>query len=143
MTNRCLRAANRGLYLGTSLLVLAACAYTLWRGGRPEWQLWLAGAAALATLLWGGHYAFLRYEVDAQGITRRSLFGKRQHLAWNELEEARFEQEEGMGTARATLHFRAKEGAATPALTLSSDLLPLDAVEELAAELREQGILPS
>ncbi len=138
MSFRCLRAANHGFYLGTTVLVLAACTYTLWQGGRPVWQLWLAGLAGLATLLWGASYALLRYLVDAEGVTRRSLFGTRR-LLWSELAEATLEEQEGMGTARCTIHLRSRNGAG---LALSSDLLPLDAVQELAAELREQGILP-
>ncbi len=42
MNFRCLRAANRGLYLGTMLLVLGACAYAGRgrgrRAGGPGWR---------------------------------------------------------------------------------------------------------
>ncbi len=139
MNYRSLRAANRGLYLGTTLLVLTACGYTLWRGNRPEWQLWLAGAAALTTLFWGMYYALLRYQVDALGVSRHSFFLTRERILWEELAEATLEQQDSMGTARCAITLRAKNGRS---LTLSSDQLPLDEVEQLAAELREQGHLP-
>ncbi len=139
MTYRSLRAANGGLYLATSLLVLAACAYALLQGGRPAWQQWLAGAAALTALVWGGYYALLRYQVDALGISRHSFFVTREHILWEELAEATFEEQENMGIARCTLCLRAHHGTT---LTLSSDLLALDAILELANELRERGLLP-
>ncbi len=140
MTFRSLRAANRGLYLGTTLLVLAACAYTLWQGGRPAWQQGLAAAAALTTLLWGMYYALLRYQVDALGVSHHSFFLTRQRILWEELAEAQWEEQDNMGTARCALHLRARDGRS---LTLSSDLLPLDALHDLATELRQQGLLLS
>ena len=139
MSYRCLRAANRGLYLGTSLLVAAACGYTLWRGEHPAWQLAAAAAAGLITLLWGSFYVLLRYEVDAEGVTRRSLLGKR-CLLWAELAEASVQEQEGMGVARCAIHLRSQGGAS---LCLSSDVLPLDEVEQLAADMRREGLLPT
>ncbi len=139
MNFRSIRAANQGLYLGTSLLVLAACAYTLWRGERPEWQLWLAGLAALITLAWGGYYALLRYQVDAQGVSRHSFFMVRERILWSELTQAEYEEHDSMGTARSTLRLHAQDGRG---LTLTSDLLPPNALAELADDLRSQGLLP-
>ncbi len=139
MNYHSLRAANRGLYLGMTLLVVAACACVLWQADRPDWQQWLAGAAALATLVWGGHYALLRYQVDALGVSRHIFGVTRERILWEELAEATLEQQETMGTARCTLRLRAKDSRT---LTLSSDLLPLDAMEELAADLRQHGYLP-
>ncbi len=139
MNFRCLRAANRGLYLGTTLLVLGAVAYVLWQGGRPEWQQWLAAAAALITLIWGGYYALLRYQVDALGVSCHSFFFTRCRILWEELESVDVDEQDAMGTARCALTLRAKDGRS---LTLSSDQLALDEVEELAAELRERGYLP-
>ncbi len=138
MTFRSLRAANRGLYLGTTLLVLGAVAYVLWRGGRPDWQQWLAAAAALISLLWGSYYILLRYQVDALGVSRYSFFLCRERILWEELAEATLDEQESMGTARCTLTLRAKDGRT---LTLSSDLLSLDALETLAADMRQQGFL--
>ncbi len=134
MTFRCLRPANRGLYLGTTLLVLGAVAFVLWRGGRPEWQQWLAVAAALICLLWGMYYALLRYQVDALGVSHHSFFMTRQRILWEELAEVSADRQEAMGTARCTLTLRAQDGRT---LTLSSDLLALSELEELAEELEE------
>ncbi len=134
---RSLRAANRGLYLGTSLLVLAACGYTAWRGGAAEWQLWAAGVAAVAILLWGGYYAGLRYQVDAEGVSRHTFFSHRRIL-WAELASADIEERDSQGVACCRIHFDAPGRR----LTLASDVLPLDEVQELAAELRDKGVLP-
>ncbi len=138
MNFRSLRAANQGLYLGTTLLVLGACGYTLWRGERPEWQLWLAAAAALAALVWGGYYVMLRYQVDALGVTRHSLLG-RTCILWEELEKATLEEQHSPGTTHCAIHLRSNNGTT---LTLSSDLLALDAIEEFATDLRAHGLLP-
>ncbi len=134
---RSLRAANRGLYLGTSLLVLAACGYAVWRGATP-WQAWLAAAAALATLLWGGYYAGLRYQVDAEGVSRHTFFTHRRVL-WSELTSADIEEQESMGVAACRIHLDSAGGR----ITLSSDVLALDEVQELAADLRRVGLLPA
>ncbi len=134
---RSLRAANRGLYLGTALLVLAACAYTWWRGNAEPWQLWAAGLASLATLLWGGYYAGLRYQVDAEGVSRHT-FTTHRSLRWAELASADIEERDSQGVAVCRIHLSAPGCC----ITLSSDVLALDEVRELAAELREKGILP-
>ena len=39
------------------------------------WQQVAAVVAAVVTPAWAAHFALLRYTVDAQGITRRSLSG--------------------------------------------------------------------
>ncbi len=134
MNFRSLRAANRGLYLGTTLLVLGVCAYTLLYAERPDWQQWLAAAAALITLLWGGYYALLRYQVDALGVSRHSFFMTRERILWDELAEVLLDEQDSMGTARCTITLRAQDGRS---LTLSSDLLPLEELTLLADELRE------
>ncbi len=147
MTFRSLRAANRGLYLGMTLLVAGVCLYTLLGKAAPVplWQQAAAAAAALVTLLWGGSYALLRYQVDAEGISRHrlplplSLSGLHNRILWAELDRVEHEEEQSPGTTRLTLRFIAKDGRS---LTLSSDLLPLDALEELTTELRHHGLLP-
>ncbi len=138
MNYRSLKAANQGLYLGSTLLALAACAYAIMDGERPAWQQWLAGGASLVTLIWGSYYALLRYQVDALGVSRHSFFMLRERILWEELEEASLEEQDTMGTARCAITLRAKDGRT---LTLSSDLLSLDALEELAADMRRQGYL--
>ncbi len=136
MSFRTLRAANQGLYLVTSLFVLAACAYALLREPEP-WQAALAAAAALATIVWGGYYVSLRFQVDAEGVSRRAFFTCRRIL-WKELTSATCERESGAEMARCTIRLASPSGD----MEISSDLLPLDAVEELAAEMRAAGVLP-
>ncbi len=118
--------------------MLGACAWALAHGERPLWQLWLAGAAALITLIWGGYYALLRYQVDALGISHHSFFCTRNRILWEELDGVTVDEQDSMGTARCTITLRAKDGRT---LTLSSDLLPLEEVQELAAELRPEGAI--
>ncbi len=139
MSYRCLRAANRGMYLGTTLLVLAACAYTLGFTERPAWQQCLAGLAALVTLVWGLYYALLRYEVSAQGVSHHSFGRIRCRILWEELAEATLDEQENMGMASCALTLRAQDGRS---LCLSSELLAPEELQLLIAELREHGHLP-
>ncbi len=137
MDFRSLRAANRELYLGTTLLVLGACFYALVCKEVPTWQMGLIALAALTATLWGGYFTLLRYQIDAEGVSR-SLPGCR--ILWEELDHAELEEEHRPGTTRMAIHFCARNGTR---LTLSSDLLRLEEVEELADELRRHGYLPA
>ncbi len=136
MNFRTLRAANHGLYLSASMMLLLICAYTVWRGAEP-WQTRVAAAASLATLLWGGYYAGLRYQVDAEGVSRHTFFTHRR-IAWADLSGAELEEHDSQSIAVCRIHL------SSPAvnITLSSDVLSLDEVQDLAAEMREKGILP-
>lgn len=135
MTFRTLRCANAGLYLCATTLVWGAAAYTLCCRD-VLWQQVTAAAAALVSLVWGGHYVYLRFTVDDSGVERRSLFGTRK-LLWSELTEARLQEQHTEETCSLTLFLLSPAGH----MTLSSDLLPPEEMEALAAELREAGYL--
>lgn len=127
---RTLRCANAALYAGFTLIVWAAALYA---GLFREADIFIqagATAACLVSLLWGGYYVLLRYEVDAGGITRRRL-GRGTRLNWADLTCARLQQTDTQETISVTLYLE------TPAasLTLSSDYLAPDDVLELAREL--------
>ena len=58
-------------------------------------------------------------------------------LKWAELSSATLQESQNQGTASCTLLLTAGETS----LRISSDLLPLEEVQELAGELRESGLL--
>ena len=100
------------------------------------WQQIAAVAAAIITPAWAAHYAILRFTVDAAGITRRSMRGST-CIKWAELSSATLQECHNQGTASCTIHLQAGKQK----MSISSDLLPLDDVQELAKELRESGLL--
>ena len=132
---RTLRCANAQLYTGASLLVLGAAIYVLCCKD-ALWQQVTAVLAAVITPLWAAHYAALRYTVDSTGVTRRSLLGTTT-LRWDSLTSATLRETQTQATESCSIDLQAGEQI----MTLSSDLLPLDDVKELAAELRQLGIL--
>lgn len=130
-----LRPANYALYIAATLLIFAAAAYSL--VVHLAWYQQLAAAlAVLIALPWGGHYAFLRYELDEHGITRKGLFGSK-HIPWGEGTTLSLQEEHTQETARLSLRITRSEDA----MELSSDLLPLDKLEELVNDLRKRGAL--
>lgn len=130
-----LRPANCALYIAATLLILAAAAYSL--AVHLAWYQQLAAVlAVLIALPWGGHYAFLRYELDEQGITRKGLFGSK-HIPWGEGTALSLHEEHTQETSRLTLCITRGEDT----MELSSDILPLDKLEELVNDLRQRGAL--
>ena len=134
-TFRILRCANAQLYIAAAILMLGAAAYVLCCKD-VLWQQSTAVAAAIITPVWAAHYAILRFTVDATGITRRSMWGSTS-IKWAELSSATLQESHNQGTASCTIHLQAGEQR----MSISSDLLPLDDVQELAKELRECGLL--
>lgn len=134
-TFRIIRCANAQLYIGAAILVLAAAVYVLCCK-EELWQQLTAVAAAIITPLWAAHFSALRYTVDSTGITRRSLYGTTT-LRWDQLTGATLQETRTHEIESCTIHLQ----AGTVQLQLSSDLLPLETVQELAAELREMGLL--
>lgn len=120
------------------LFVIFACAYVLVTRE-------LSKSAALATVvcgglccLWGVYYVLLRFRVNETGITRTAFF-RAKTFSWQALTGAEIEETEqnGMASCKITLHF------ASVSLVLSSELFSLDALQELAADLRSAGMLPA
>lgn len=134
-TYRTLRCANAQLYTGAALLVIASAIYVLCCKD-TLWQQVVAVLSALITPLWAAHYAVLRYTVDSTGVTRRSLRGTTT-LRWDSLTAATLHETQTQATESCSIDLRAGEQN----MTLSSDVLPLDDVKELAEELRQLGIL--
>ncbi len=133
-TYRNLRCANAQLYIAATIMVLAAAIYVLCCKD-TLWQQVVAVFATIITPVWAAHYAILRFTVTAEGITRRSLRGTTT-LRWAELTSATIQETRNQATESCTIHLQA--GAAN--ICISSDLLPLEEVQELAKELRESGL---
>ena len=133
---RIIRCANAQLYIGAAVLVLGSAAYVLCCKDEL-WQQMVAILAAVCTPLWAAHYAALRYTVTREGITRRSLIGTAS-IHWADLSNASITETSNQGTASCCIHLQ----AGTVSMKISSDLLPLEEVQNLAKELRECGLLP-
>lgn len=133
---RTLRCANAGLYICAALMVLGAAVYVLCCKD-VLWQQIAAIAAALITPVWAAHYALLRFTITHTGITRHSLFGSTT-MNWADISCAEIREICTQGTASCTIHLQTN----SKTLRISSDLFPLDDVQELAAELQRCGIIP-
>lgn len=136
MTTRVLRCANGPLYMGFVLGIIAAVVYVCATKLTGGWEILGVLLLTLIAALWGGFYYVLRFRIDAEGITR-SLLWYRRSIRWAEITEAELHHIQSPGTESYTITLR----SATEAITLSSDLLPLHQVEELAEELKAAGIL--
>ncbi len=132
---RTLRCANAALYLAASVLVLGAAIYVLCCKD-ALWQQVAAVAAAIITPVWSIHYIVLSFTITEEGITRRSLLGTTT-LQWSEITTATVQETQNQGTASCTIQLESPRGS----LRISSDLLPLEDVQDLARELRESGRL--
>ncbi len=132
---RILRCANAHLYLGASLLVLGAAAYVLCCKDET-WQHLTAILAAVCTPLWAAYYIALRYTVNETGITRRGICGTTT-LNWAELTSATCTETHNQGTASCTIDLE----FGNRKMRISSDLLPLEEVQELAKDLRDSKLL--
>ena len=137
MPFRTLHCANGALYLIMSLAV-AACAAWAIASGRicTAWQVGAVVLATLAALVWGGFYALLRWEVGPEGISRCLL--RRRFYPWHSLKAARTHRSDRNGVATCTLELCFAEGE----LELSSQLLPLEALEQLRDDLAAAGLMP-
>lgn len=134
-TFRVLRCANAQLYLAASILMLGAAAYVLCCKD-ALWQQITAVLAAICTPVWAAHFIALRFTVTGQGITRRSLWGTTS-LRWADLTAASVSSTSNQGTASCTINLQ----AGPVSMRISSDLLPLEEVENLAKELEACELL--
>ncbi len=132
---RTLRCANAHLYTAATLIVLAAAIYVLCSKD-TLWQQATAAAAIIITPAWAAYYAVLRITIDATGVTRRSLTGSTS-LIWSELSSATLQETSTPGTESCTINLCS--GATR--ISISSDLFPLEEVQELARELTECKLL--
>ena len=134
-TFRTLRCANAQLYIGATLMVLAAAIYVLCSKD-TLWQQIAAAAAIIITPVWAAHYAVLRITVDTTGVTRRAITGTTR-LTWSNLNSATLRETSTPGTESCNIDLCAGESR----ITISSDLFPLEEVQELAKELKECNLL--
>ncbi len=139
MAPRTLRAANALLYGTSVLLVIAAILYCAAYKDMPDWQLWGGVVLSAAATVWGLYYVTLCYRISAESVSRYSFLRCTHCLRWAELARAELEESEANGLATCRITLYPKSGAP---LSLSSDVLPLDDMQELAADLRSLGLLP-
>lgn len=132
---RVFRCANFGLYLGCAVLIIASVSYYLSAHGSENHPLQniaaLAGCAA--AVLWAAWFCTISYRIDEHGISERKLSGRRR-LAWADLRSWEVHYSADCEQATCRLRFEGREG--TPAIELSSELLELEALENLARELQ-------
>ena len=133
-TYRTLRCANAQLYIAATVMVLAASIYVLCTKD-ALWQQITAVLALIITPIWTAHYALLRYTITEESITRRSLRGSTT-LRWADLTSAEIQETHHQATESCTITLK----AGNTRMSISSDLLPLDDVQELAKELRACGL---
>lgn len=137
ITPRTLRCANGSLYLAMAICTIAAAAYAIACGRLHEpWHIAAAAGGGLLALLWGGYYAALRYKTDATGLTHTLLWSSRSY-PWASLVSCTSQSTETRGVARCALNFIFTEGS----LCISSDLFPLEDVQDLRQELIEAELL--
>lgn len=136
---RTLRAANALLYATSVLLIIAAIIYCAMYKELASWQLWGGIALSLGGAIWGAYYVTLCYRISPEGITRHVYLRRTRLLRWKDIERAELKETDVNSIATCTITLHPKTG--TP-LRLSSDVLTPDDVQELAADLRQIGLLP-
>lgn len=137
MTKRTLRCANGPLYMGFVLGIVAAAVYVSLTRLSGFWEIGGVIVLTLIAALWGCFYYFLRFHLDEEGVTR-SLLCHRKSIRWADITAADIRHTQTPGTESCAIILT----TATASITLSSELLPLEQVEELAKELKDNGILP-
>lgn len=137
MTKRTLRCANGPLYMGFVLGIMAAAVYVSLTRLSGFWEICGVIILTLIAALWGCFYYFLRFHIDDVGVTR-SLLYHRKSIRWADITAADFRHTQTPGTESCSITLT----TATNSITLSSELLPLEQVEELAKELKDNGVLP-
>ena len=140
MYSRTLRAANALLYASSVLLVIAAVVYCAVYKEMPAWQLWGGVALSVGATIWGLYYVTLSYRVTAEGISHHSYLRCHRRLLWSEVERAELEESDAQGVASCHITLYPQNGKP---LRISSDVLPLDDVQELVTDLRGMGKLPA
>jgi len=139
MESRILQSGNRHLYLGMSILVIAASIYSISKEGSLLYEQITAISAIIITLIWGGYFYLIRYCVDDQGV-RKSIIKSRQ-LSWDQISEIQLEESESAGTINCTLLFHSNDESKT--IKLSSELIHIAEMKLLVEELRDAGKLPA
>lgn len=135
---RCFRCANRQLYFGMALSVVAAAAYAFISGHLPElWQQLAVFLCVVIVLLWGSFYTTLRVELLSDGISRRVWFFHL-FLRWSLLQRVELSEFDSNGIQHCSLLFVFPQKK----IEISSRLFPPDDVQKLRDDLRLCNLLP-
>lgn len=137
MSPRTLHCANASMYAAIALLVVAADIYVWCTETTNTARCIAATAATLMAVLWALHYILLRYNIDAEGVSEHRLFRRTRRIRWTEITSARTEEVQLQGIAGLTIILESP----TAAISISSSVLPLETVEELAQGLKSAGML--
>lgn len=125
------------MYAAIALLVVAADIYVWYTEAANMPRCIAATVATLLAVLWALHYILLRYRIDTEGVSEHALFRRTRHILWAEITAARTEEVQLQGIAGLTITMESP----TTAISISSKVLALETVEELAEELKSAGIL--
>ncbi len=136
MIPRTLRSANAVMYAAITLLVVAATIY-VWCAEERLARCIGASVAALTACIWALHYILLRYHIDAEGVSEHRLFRRTRRIRWTELTAAHTQEVQLQGIAGLTIILQ----SADTTIAISSSVLAMEAVEELAEDLKTAGIL--
>ena len=139
MLKRTIRPANALLYASSVLLIIAATVDCAVYKELPAWQLWGVVALSIAATVWGLYYVTLCYHISAEAITRRVYLRSTHTLPIADITQASLEETDANGIASCHLTLSTAAGIT---LRLSSDVLNVDDVQELAEDLRTLGLLP-
>lgn len=137
MIPRTLHSANAVLYAAIALLAVAADIYVCCTESSNTARCIAATVATLMACLWALHYIVLRYRINATGVSEHRLFRRTRCIRWDELSSARVEEVQLQGIAGLTIILESP----STTLTISSSVLSMEAVEELAEELKSTGYL--
>lgn len=136
MIPRTLRSANAVMYAAITLLVVAATVY-VWCTEPRLARCIGATVAALTACIWALYYILLRFRIDADGVREYNMLRRSRSIRWAELTDARLEEVQLQGIAGLTIILQ----SADTTISISSSVLSMEAVEELAEDLRTAGIL--
>ena len=125
------------MYAAIALLVVAADIYVWYTESSNTARCIAATVATLMAVLWALHYILLRYNIDAEGVSEHRLFRRTHRIRWTEISAARTEEVQLQGIAGLTIILESTSAD----ISISSNLLPLETVEELAQDLKSAGIL--
>ncbi len=139
MLTRTIRPANALMYASSVLLIIAATIYCAIYKELPAWQLWGAVVLSAAATVWGLYYVTLCYHISAEAISRRVYFRRTHSLPIADITQATLDETDANGIASCQITLNTSAGTT---LRLSSDVLNVDDVQELAEDLRALGLLP-